>query len=138
TIVRRAMKLYIENFDPDKSYFLASEVNPYLNMSDAKVKEVLLRLEKKDFSDFLHLNELAQKAIIRSQGLRVMIAKQLVNQAPSGEAEPTALNGYAKTEKELIERQKSRMARFYLFHEARTQLDTTLRKQKVFALFEKK
>ena len=34
-IVKRCMKLYIEQFDPEKAYLLESEAAPYLQMSDA-------------------------------------------------------------------------------------------------------
>src|SRR5690348_6445956 len=57
-IVRRAIKLYIEQFDPDRSYLLASEVTPYLQLSDRKIVEIVERLEVRDYSDFIALNHL--------------------------------------------------------------------------------
>lgn len=139
TIIRRSMKLYIEHFDPERAYLLSEEMAPYLNMSEKRAKEVLARLQSQDYSDFFTLNGIMQESIVRAQAVRVFLARELAHSANEIEvlsAIPSAK--FPKTEKELIERQKSRMARFYLFHKARTNLDSVERKAKVFELFEKK
>jgi carboxyl-terminal processing protease len=136
TIVRRSMKIYIEQFDPEKVYLLESEVRPYLSMSEARAKEILARLEKHDYTDFFELNGVIQQAIIRAQAVRFVTAKQLTDHPQ--EVVDGAAAGYSRTEAELIERQKGRMAKFYAFHKIRTNLDTTDRRAKVYQLFEKK
>jgi carboxyl-terminal processing protease len=70
TIVRRCFKIYIEQFDPEKSYLLDSEVLPYLQISDEEAQFVVQRMNNNDFSDFLSLNETIQQAILRSQDIR--------------------------------------------------------------------
>lgn len=139
TIVRRSMKLYIEQFDSEKAYLLEDEVRPYLSMSEKRAKEILNRLKKQDYSDYLTLNGLIQDSIVRAQALRVLVAKQIV--AGALELENSSLippSQYSHSENELMERQKNRMVRFYLFHKARTNLDATERKQRVCELFEKR
>lgn len=137
TIVRRCMKLYIEQFDPDKSYLLQSEVAPYLNMSEAQAKQIMGRLKNRDYSDFFALNGLMQEAVIRAQSARVFLAREMAEGAGSYDLGGNFSN-FPKNEKELIDRQKNRMARFFAFHQARTSLDSVERKRKVFELFEKK
>lgn len=139
TIVKRSMKLYIEQFDTEKAYLLDSEVKPYLSMSEKKAKEVLGRLQKQDYSDFLALNGLLQESVVRAQALRVFVARQLINSEIDPDQPSLIPPGkYASSEGDLIERQKNRMVRFYLFHKARTNLDSVDRKTRVYELFEKK
>lgn len=139
TLVRRSFKLYIEQFDPEKAYLLDSEVKPYLSMSEKRAKEVLTRLQKHDYSDFLALNGLLQESVVRAQALRVFIARELVNSGADIDAPSSATSSqYPKSDADLISRQQNRMLRFYQFHKARTSLDSPDRKAKVFELFEKK
>ncbi len=139
TIIRRSMKLYIEQFDSEKAYLLDEEVRPYLSMSDKRAKEVLGRLQKNDFSDFLALNALMQESVVRAQAIRVFLARQLVNNTLDLETPSLIPPGsYSKSDEELIERQRNRMIRFYAYHKARTNLDSVDRKTKVYELFEKK
>ena len=139
TLVRRSFKLYIEQFDPEKAYLLESEVLPYLNMSDKKAAEILARLKKNDYSDFVALNQLIQRSVTRAQEIRKVLSAQLASDELDFENGPIAPQSqYPSSEEDLMGRQKSRMARFYLFHKVRTRLDSTDRKSKVFSLFEKK
>ena len=139
TIIRRGMKLYIEQFDPEKSYLLESESLPYLNMSEQKAQEVLVRLKSQDYSDFLTLNEIFQNAILRAQQSREVLAKEMARENYTPELFNVSFaTQFATSEAELQQRQKTRMVRFYLFHQARANLNTIERKSKVYALFEKK
>jgi carboxyl-terminal processing protease len=139
TLVRRAMKLYIEQFDPDKAYLLESEVLPYLTMSDKRVQEILVRLEKKDYSDFTALNRVLQQSVVRAQSIRTRLAKNLAKtDFDLGPPTYPVPSQFASSEESLAERQKSRMVRFYLFHKSRTHLDTQERREKVYSLFERK
>ena len=139
TLIRRAMKLYIEQFDPDKAYLLESEVLPYLTMSDKRVQEILARIDKKDYSDFTNLNRAIQNAVVRAQSIRTRLAKNLAKTdfdlGPPSYPMPSQ---FASSEEGLVERQKSRMVRFYLFHKSRTRLDALERREKVYSLFERK
>lgn len=139
TIVRRCMKLHIEQFDGEKAYLLESEVQPYLNMSEAHAKQIMARMQKHDYSDFITLNALMQQAVVRAQAIRVFVARELAN----SDSDPEVVSvlppsQYAKSERDLVERQKGRMVRFYAFHKMRTHLDSSERKARVFTLFEKK
>ena len=137
-LVKRSLKIYIEQFDPEKVYLLESEVAPYLNPGEQRVGEILGRLQKNDYSDFIALNQVAQKAIVRAQGLRKAIAHNLIHQ----ELERESLGGfslrYSQTEQELADRQRARMVRFYFFHKMRTNLSTLERRAQVYSLFEKR
>lgn len=139
TIVRRMVKLYIEQFDPDRSQLLDQEVSSYLNLSDAKARAIQARLEKRDYSDFHTLNEIFAKAQARTQQMRAQIGRELIQQGPSESTLTSAyLSTYAASERDLLERQKNKMVRFFLFHQERSQLNTPERRGKVIALYEKR
>lgn len=137
-LIRRSVKLYIEQFDSEKAYLLESEVAPYLNMSDSQAAAMMNRIQNKDYSDFLELNALMNKAILRAQKLRQSVIEQLVSENRESDF---ALSGYARypqSELEIAERQKNRLFRFYQFHQSRSRIESSDRKLSVFSLFEKK
>ena len=136
--VRRCMKIYIEQFDPEKCYLLDREVSPYLNLSDQQVAAIIHRLERQDYSDFFALNQVIQASIVRAQNLRQSALGQLVHGDVQQNAPSGASSSYAASQEVLNERQTARMTRFYLFHKNRTHLDSSDRREKVYSLFEKK
>lgn len=139
SLIRRAFKLYIEQFDVEKMYLLEDEVAPYLNLQTSQLQEILSRIKQKNFSDYLELNRLCERAAERAKKLRTQIAAQLLSDPEDlGTQSMGILSQYAKTEAEILERQKNKMVRFYLFHQARTKLDSLERKKMVYDLFEKK
>lgn len=138
SLIRRSLKLYIEQFDVEKSYLLDNEIAAYLHMPDAQANEILGRIQRKNYSDFFELNAIIEKAILRAQNMRRYIVEQLVNQKNIELETFKIFSQYPQTEHEIIQRQKERMARFYLFHQSRTHLDSFDRKASVYDLFEKK
>ena len=78
-IVKRAMRLYIERFDPEKLYLLQREVVPYLNMTEAEAKQAVARYANGDFSDFEKINATIQKAIVRHKFIRQKVERELLN-----------------------------------------------------------
>lgn len=138
-IVRRSFKIYIENFDPERAYLLEKEVQPYLHLSDRRAQEILARLKNQDYSDFIALNQMIQKSVIRAEMQRKDLMQKMV--AENGGMETwvsPSSSHFARTEEELMDRQKSRMVRFFSYHKMRSRLDTPERKEKVLLLFEKK
>lgn len=136
TIVRRVFKIYIEQFDQDKKYFLKNEIIPYLNADDKAVEEIVNRLKRKDFSDFHTLNAVVDKAIERARKWRVEIGNSLENIESSGSTQDKT--GYADNEKELMKRQKDHFINFYQIQKKTTKINTLERKRKVFNLFQRK
>lgn len=139
TIVRRMVKLYIEQFDPDKSQLLDTEIGPYLSLSDSKARAIQARLEKRDYSDFHALNQIFAAAQTRTQQMRAQVARDLIQQGATRESIFTPYtSSYAQTEADLLERQRTKMTRFFLFHQERTSLNSQDRRSKVIVLYEKR
>jgi carboxyl-terminal processing protease len=139
TLIRRSIKLYIEQFDPEKAYLLESEVIPFIQISESRAQEILEHVQDRDYRDFVALNRALEASILRAQRLRSLLGNELASGSASIKVSNASTPAhYASSEKDLIERQKNRMVRFYLFHEGRTKLDTQERRLRVFQLFERK
>lgn len=139
TIVRRSFKLYIEQFDPEKSYLFEREALPYLQMSEEDALAVVQRMNNNDFSDFLSLNDTIRHAIVRAQNVRNSLNARFLNDEwQTASVQSGIHSNYAQSEDELLDRQKNRLIRFYLFHKSRSDLSSHERKQKLTALFDKK
>jgi carboxyl-terminal processing protease len=137
SIIRRSVKIYIEQFDSEKAYLLESEVMPYFNMSEARTREILGHVQMKNYSDFIELNDVIANAILRAQQIRGRLAQQMAS-GSIVESFSSPSFKYPRSEQEIIDKQRSRMVRFYQFHQERTLLDSAQRKMGVFDLFEKK
>jgi len=138
-IIRRSLKIYIEQFDFEKAYLLESEVIDYLNLSDARAEEIYRRVLAKDYSDFMALNQIFEKAVVRAQNYRKAMIKQLIGtSAVPGGISFAVPSQYALTEKDLMQRQQNRMIRFYLFQKGRSLGDGREYRERIYNLFEKK
>jgi carboxyl-terminal processing protease len=138
-IIRRSMKIYIEQFDPEKAYVLAQEIVPYLNLTDQKAAEIVARLNRGDYSDYLALTTIFQRSVRRAEAIRSLLAQELLEEQLSEANLPmTAPTKYASSEEELVLKQRNRMVRFFFFQQSRTRIESMERKAKVFSLFEKK
>ncbi|MCE5293350.1 MAG: PDZ domain-containing protein [Chlamydiales bacterium] len=62
-IVQRALQHYINEFDPYHVYLLASDVEPFLTMSNSELNRLADACEAQDYSIFQKLNDTIQEAI---------------------------------------------------------------------------
>lgn len=71
-ILRSSLKVYIEQFDPDRIYLMESEVKPFLTMTDAQLNEMLAQYRNGNFSTYEKLNTVIQGAIQRARANRTL------------------------------------------------------------------
>ncbi len=113
TLMKRAIKVFISQIDPQKIYLTATEVRPYLEMGDRKLQSAIANYYHDEFGDFTSLNRLANKAIKRSIEWRAEIMRELVLSGKELPAEPgESYLGYAGTELQLKERQRRQLIYF--------------------------
>lgn len=70
SIFKHSFKVYIDQFDPERIYLLELEVRPFLELSDAAIARVKEQYQRNQFTEFMNLNDVIQKAIERSRRLR--------------------------------------------------------------------
>lgn len=77
TVLRHALLVYIEQFDPHRMYLLESEVEPYVNLPQSKLDEAIAQYKKNNFALFQSLNTLIQEAIERSRKIRSGLEEEM-------------------------------------------------------------
>ena len=110
-IMKRAIENYIDQFDPERAYLLAPEVNPYLSLPSVGLKRLVDQYYNDDFSFFEKISQLFQRAIIRARKTRQDMMQRKV-MSLSKKTENSARNthrSFVKTIQEL----KVRQANFF-------------------------
>lgn len=140
-LAKRTLKIYIEQFDPEKFYLLSSEAKPYLDPKEERIKNVVQKYPHDDLSEFEALNNILEKAIVRSRTYRQEIQRELIQ----SDAMPKivlreAYLDYADSEKELKNRIKDQLVRILAIEQKNGTLRawTPEQRKKLFALWEKR
>ena len=110
-VVKRSLKIYIEQFDPDRLYLLKGEVEPFLSITPGQIRKVINHFNEDQFPEYANLNFLIEKAIYRSQRIRHQEVERLINEGPEAISQPIkspSLN-YPSSENELRERIYNRL-----------------------------
>ncbi|NGX46572.1 MAG: Tail-specific protease, partial [Chlamydiae bacterium] len=140
-LLKRAYKLFLEQFDSSKIYLLENEVVPYFEMTDGKLRKAIDRLDKGDLSDFMKLRSLVQKGAVRARSLRAEMQKELILSAHDSVASTgESYLSFPKSERELRGRIHKLLVRALLEEQkAAPAADwNPTARAKVFALFERR
>jgi carboxyl-terminal processing protease len=140
-IAKRSLKIFIEQFDPDKIYLLASEAKPYLEPRDEKIRTIIQNYYHDDLSEYEKINEIIQDSIVRAQRYRKELQSELI-----GNAEEPELGGgggyvdYPRSEKELKDRIRRQLQRVLWVEKHASKLAALAPEQrkKIFALWERR
>lgn len=73
-LLQRSISVYIEQFDPDKSYLLEKEVRPFLNLPKSQLRQMLEDYQEGKVGKFEELHDLIQASIVRAQQVREELA----------------------------------------------------------------
>lgn len=123
SIIKSSFKVYIDQFDPSRIYLLESEVHPFLQISDSEIARIMDQYKKQQFSEYLDLNTVIQKAIVRAQKARQTLLNQntfqLFAKSDSSFADgyedwsdPDLRRTFASQESELNQRNQQALIRF--------------------------
>jgi carboxyl-terminal processing protease len=135
-LIRRFMKLYVHQYDPEKIYFLESEVLPFLNISNQGAKEIADRIRIGNFSDFIRLENIMEKAVSRSRALRSDISSVLSGSALYTKHSYDSFSSYASSESELKKRLQKKLLLFYMAFRSESPKWTNESSQRLVMLFE--
>jgi carboxyl-terminal processing protease len=69
-IMQRAIHLFIDQFDTNRSYLIARDVSPFENLSKEKVQKVITEYQRSNFSIFYTMVKQFQKGIDRAREIR--------------------------------------------------------------------
>ncbi|MCB1071625.1 MAG: PDZ domain-containing protein [Chlamydiia bacterium] len=105
-IAKRSLKIYLEQFDPDRIYLLKSEAEVYLGVSSRKVRELINHYHQDQFPEYWNLNFMVQRSIQRAQKIRHQQIERLINEGERAlkRSVPLYYSDYARDEEELKNR----------------------------------
>lgn len=72
-LVKRTLHNYLEELDPNKSYFILPDIIQWVEPSNALLEQILQDYQKSDFSTFFQIHDVMIKAIKRREGLEKRI-----------------------------------------------------------------
>lgn len=137
-LIQRSFRIYIENFDPEKSYFYLSEVKSYFEMSEEQARRIMSRIQKGDFSDFQRLEGLIQRAILRNRRLRNQLMQEQKNILQI-DFTPLVLASYFPEKEEDLKKQiQIRMNRFLQNYQKALTINSAEQKSKILQFYWKK
>lgn len=75
-LLKRSMQIFIDEMDPMKTYFLASEIDQWINPSEELLKKTLEDFKHSNFQTFQNIHEQMVQAIHRRNQLEEAILKK--------------------------------------------------------------
>lgn len=140
-LLKRAFKIFLEQFDSAKIYFLHEEVEAFGRLDKKKLEASLARYSADDLAPFIEINQMVAKAIKRSRGWRHEYEKKLILSAhdlPSVREE--AYLSFADSEGQLKARIQHQLAHILLEEKKMNQMDdwTPQDREKIFNLWERR
>lgn len=121
-VLKRAYSNFIDQFDPERTYFLAEEVQPYLNPSKGQLDAYFKDYTDGTYKSFNDLTTLTGKAILRARKIRQSLNKDLTQEVNASNQEGALLLGlpqhenqkmpFAKSEGQLTVYNKQAFIRF--------------------------
>lgn len=109
-ILQSSLRIYIDQFDPQRIYLLESEVTPFLHITPSQLEQLTEEYKSNNFSEFEQLNKVIQFSIERSRKIRKELEAKIKNSffSPDPGQEPFTSNKkmvpFAHTEEQLRER----------------------------------
>lgn len=103
-LIKRTLKNYIDELDPNKTYFIESDIEKWLTPSDELLTQVLNQYNNSDFSEFAKIEDVMIHAIQRRRALEKQIDYDNLPKHVS--AHEFKNMKWVKDEKELLTRLK--------------------------------
>lgn len=102
TLIKRTLQNYLEELDPNKTYFIESDIQQWLSPSDAFLEEILRDYTNNNFNVFYSIHDAMVRAIQRRHEIEKLInLNELPKHVSSEEFKEMA---WAKSEPELLTR----------------------------------
>lgn len=144
-VLKSALGMYIEQFDPQKYYLLQTEVDTLTNLNEEQLKKDIEKYKENDFSPFENVNQVIQKSILRAREWRKeweANPDQLLQQAktfkPTRSEIPEGIGGFADSLNALKQRQLDDFIEFIIVQERRFgQSAVEQKKERIMAMYER-
>jgi carboxyl-terminal processing protease len=146
-ILKHSFKIYIDQFDPDRTYLLQEEIKPYIQLSPSQIQGFTTQYKSGNFTSFEKLNAVIQKSILRARDYRKELLKNpedIFNAAEKLQSsknnewlDPDLNRLFASNDTQLKDRIREQMINFIQAEQKRYGKDQVLRyKSKILVLFD--
>lgn len=98
-LVKRSIKIFFEQFDPNRVYLLQQEVSSFLDMGEKELKDISISHKNSEYTVYEQIDEMIGRSIQRARQYRNEISKQLIEQ--EGVVLESLGGSFSKTEEEL-------------------------------------
>ncbi len=92
-ILKKSLRIYLEQFDVQRRYLLEGEVKPYFSPSEQDTKVLLQDYRKGNFQIYERMGELIRKAILRERQMRIVMREEIKRMAERKNALPPLPSG---------------------------------------------
>ncbi|MFQ5729058.1 MAG: S41 family peptidase [Waddliaceae bacterium] len=75
-VLKNSFHVFVDQFDPERTYLLEREVRPFLQINSAEISRILKQYKRKDFSKYEALNKVIQNAVSRARRIRNEFLRQ--------------------------------------------------------------
>lgn len=141
-LMDRSIRIYINQFDPERIYLLENEVESYWNLSSNQLTELVVQYHQGNYEVFEQLNDLFAQSIARAQKIRDQIRKdpQGLSCLTSEEKDPRVWETrvFAETDQELHNRWKERYQYFLMMYATKDQMQNLALVEKGLQLHDRK
>lgn len=140
-VIRRSFKVFVDQFDPEKIYFLKSEITPFLEIGDPEAKKVIANFNTDSFPRYEQLNQLVVHSIKRARGWREEYERQIILSKDDEEhSRGESYFQYTASESQLKERIRRQLLRFLSIEKHLNNISvwTPEKKKRVFDLLERR
>ncbi len=128
-LAKRSFKLFVEQFDPSKVYFLASEASSFLAMSDQHLEEIVEDHRKGRYVAYEQVNDMISESILRARKIRKNLRSKLLSQDLSLVKE--GVENFAKSTEELTQKIYYQLASFLLSEQKWEGLESLSTQEKI-------
>lgn len=122
-ILKSSFRVYIDQFDPERTYLIDQDVRPFLQIDEGEMARIVDQYKHDEFLEYQNLNDVIQKAILRARQIRVSLEKNNATQlfqlskAYSADGyeewkDPDLNQSFPKNDKELTEKIKHQIVQF--------------------------
>ncbi len=140
-LVKRAFKIYLEQFDPQKIYLTQSEAKPFLELTSTQIEKIIDHYFADEYPEFTTLNKTIVKSIERQKKWREEFYSDFMRQGESLQDESSDnLAHYVQNPDGLRKRIRTQLLRLFKNENRSNSADfwTLDKRQKVCELYEKR
>lgn len=141
SLIKRAFKIYLDQFDSQKIYMTQAETKPFLDLNSTQIESIINHYYGDEYPEFTTLNKTVIQSIGRAKKWREEFYTDFINKGADIEiAVLDSSNQYASSPEQLRKRIRAQLVQLFKMENKLndSRFWTLERRKKVCALYEKR